>query len=225
MRKWSLVISLFYAVVVLVLLLPAAVGLAEEHPSPADIYTYSKQMYAYWFTWVWLGILIVGQFLLLGLTVDTTERRLKPRTHILVSSITTGLLLAMLMITGACSLAVAIKGDRLDDWAELVLLGGFVLPWLVWGILFYRFARGSSYVVTRAVRWLFRGSVLELLVAVPSHVIVRRRHDCCAPGVTAIGIATGIAIMLLSFGPSVLLLYQKRMESLRTRTARAHAAP
>lgn len=158
MRKWSLVISLFYAVVVLVLLLPAAVGLAEEHPSPADIYTYSKQMYAYWFTWVWLGILIVGQFLLLGLTVDTTERRLKPRTHIVVSSITTGLLLAMLMFTGACSLAVAIKGDRLDDWAELVLLGGFVLPWLVWGILFYRFARGSSDVVTRAVRWLFRGS-------------------------------------------------------------------
>lgn len=225
MRKWSLVISLFYAVVVLVLLLPAAVGLAEEHPSPADIYTYSKQMYAYWFTWVWLGILIVGQFLLLGLTVDTTERRLKPRTHILVSSITTGLLLAMLMFTGACSLAVAIKGDRLDDWAELVLLGGFVLPWLVWGILFYRFARGSSDVVTRAVRWLFRGSVLELLVAVPSHVIVRRRHDCCAPGVTAIGIATGIAIMLLPFGPCVLLLYQKRMESLRTRTAGAHAAP
>lgn len=225
MRKWSLVISLFYAVVVLVLLLPAAVGLAEEHPSPADIYTYSKQMYAYWFTWVWLGILIVGQFLLLGLTVDTTERRLKPRTHIVVSSITTGLLLAMLMFTGACSLAVAIKGDRLDDWAELVLLGGFVLPWLVWGILFYRFARGSSDVVTRAVRWLFRGSVLELLVAVPSHVIVRRRHDCCAPGVTAIGIATGIAIMLLPFGPCVLLLYQKRMESLRTRTAGAHAAP
>jgi hypothetical protein len=33
----------------------------------------------------------------------------------------------------------------------------------------------------RATRWLLRGSILELLVAVPSHVIVRRRDDCCAP--------------------------------------------
>jgi hypothetical protein len=56
---------------------------------------------------------------------------------------------------------------------------------------------------------LLRGSALELLVAVPCHVIVRRRDDCSAPVVTGFGIVTGIAIMLLSFGLSVLLLYQK----------------
>ena len=70
----------------------------------------------------------------------------------------------------------------------------------------------STDPVTRAVSWLFRGSILELLVAVPSHVIVRRRHDCCAPMVTGFGITSGIAIMLISFGPSVLLLFKKRME-------------
>jgi hypothetical protein len=66
--------------------------------------------------------------------------------------------------------------------------------------------------MTRALAWMFRGSVLELLIAVPAHVIMRRRHDCSAPVVNRFGIASGIAIMLLSFGPSVLLLFKKRME-------------
>jgi hypothetical protein len=47
-------------------------------------------------------------------------------------------------------------------------------------------------------------------------VWVRRRQDCSAPLATSFGITTGIAVMLLSFGPSVLLLYKKRMEKYRT---------
>jgi hypothetical protein len=54
----------------------------------------------------------------------------------------------------------------------------------------------------------------QLLIVVPCHIIVRRQ-DCCAPMVTSFGIATGIAVMLLSFGPSALLLYKKRLEEYR----------
>jgi hypothetical protein len=74
------------------------------------------------------------------------------------------------------------------------------------------FLRRSSDPVTRVVSWLLRGSVLELLIAVPCHIIARRRDECSAPQMTSFGIATGIAIMLLSFGPSVLLLYKKRLD-------------
>jgi len=59
---------------------------------------------------------------------------------------------------------------------------------------------------------------LELLVAVPSHVIVRRRDDCCAPMGTFWGITTGISVMLLCFGPGVFFLFVERFQKLKPRS-------
>jgi len=50
---------------------------------------------------------------------------------------------------------------------------------------------------------------------VPSHVIVRRRDDCCAPAGTFWGIATGISVMLLCFGPGVFFLFVERFQRLK----------
>ena len=63
-------------------------------------------------------------------------------------------------------------------------------------------------------RYLIAGSVLELLVAVPSHIIVRRRDECCAGLLTGTGICLGVVITLVSFGPSVLLLYYRRFKQI-----------
>jgi hypothetical protein len=163
----------------------------------------------------------MGQFLLVSLSVDTSDRWLKPRTRIVFSIVVAGLLLAVLTFAAVFSIAVASRGVEAVDWAWAVLIGALFVPWVIWSIAFYRYSRNTDDVVSRAVTWLLRGSVLELLIAVPSHVIVRRRNDCCAPAVTAFGIASGIAIMLLSFGPSVLFLFKRRMESLKARGAAA----
>jgi hypothetical protein len=48
-------------------------------------------------------------------------------------------------------------------------------------------------------------------------VIVRRRGDCSAPAATSFGIVTGIAVMLLCFGPSVLFLIKKRLDGYAAR--------
>lgn len=214
MKKWGLIVTLFFIVVVVALLMPVGLLLAASStPSAADY----KQMYQAWGMWIPVGVIVLGQILLLWLRVDTTQRRFKPRTHILVSVITTGLLMAILTADIVFAVGVAVRGDKLmdgvpDSAAWFVLIGAFAIPWMVWGIVFYRLWRDSTDPVTNAVAWLFRGSVLELLIAVPAHVIVRRRHDCSAPLATSFGITSGIAIMLISFGPSVLLLYKKRME-------------
>ena len=109
------------------------------------------------------------------------------------------------------------------------VFGDNILPlwmtlWVFWAVIFYLYARKSDNYVKRQIAWLLRGSVLELLVAVPSHAIVRRRGDCSAPFVTAWGIETGIAIMLLAFGPGVLLLFKKRLETYGDRKKRATSA-
>ena len=62
---------------------------------------------------------------------------------------------------------------------------------------------------------------LAFLIAVPAHVIIRRRNECSAPVINSFGITTGLAIMLLSFGPSVLLLYKKRMAGYSTKVPEA----
>ena len=217
MRRWGLLVTVFYALAVLVLLVPTAVVLISEWSTFSDADTHIREAYGQFITWALAAVFVVGQALLVFLSIDQSNRRLRPRTRIAFSVVTTGFLLALLTFSAVSSAAAAIRGDRVDDWARAIIVGALFVPWVLWGIAFYWFSRSTEDIVSRAVAWLIRGSVLELLIAVPSHVIVRRRDDCCAPVVTSFGIASGIAIMLLSFGPSVVFLYKKRMDALRTR--------
>jgi hypothetical protein len=224
MRKWGVLISIFYALIVVCGLVPAGVLLVGT-----DLQDLPKlpqaliEVYKTWTTWIPVGAVLSGQVLLLFLSVDTSWRRLKPRRHIFVSCAVAGMLVALLTTAAVFCLKAGIQGDKLDRIGGRTItsassrLRGLAVD--VVGICIFVNLRNSSEVVTRIVSWLLRGSVLELLVAVPCHVIVRRRDDCSAPMATSFGIVTGIAVMLLSFGPSVLLLYKKRLESYERRAA------
>lgn len=218
MRKWGILISVFYALIVVGLLLPGMIFLfgGDYSKSVSGFNDDLGHAFGSWIVWTVIAILLSGQALLLFLSVDTSRKRLKPRAHILTSVIVTSVLLALLALAMIFSIGVGVGRDKfMDTYFDTpgnVIICWLAL-WLIWGIVFYWYARNSSSVVSRAVTWLLAGSVLELLIAVPCHVIVRRRNDCSAPMVTSFGIVTGIAIMLLSFGPSVLVLYKKRLDS------------
>ena len=216
MRKWGIVISTFYAIVCLGLLLPAGTSLAYEKFEGWSTFTTDiMNTWQDWLFWILAGTLLTSQALLLFLSVDTSQKRLKPRSHVLMSVAVGGALFALLSSAVIWSLGVAIKGEK--AWGKLFdeepnILLFWVILWVFWGVVFCLYFRRSSEAVTRLVSWLLKGSVLELLIVVPCHVIVRRRHDCTAPVATSFGIVTGIAIMLLAFGPSVLFLYKKRLD-------------
>jgi hypothetical protein len=220
-RKWGIVITAVYALILLAVLVPGAILLGQDkfHGWPA-LFRSSWEGFSEWIFWIPTSILVFGQALLLFLSVDTSQKRLKPRAHILVSCAVGGVLTALLTSMMIWSLGFVIRGENFWDHifeTNLSVLAFWAGLWLLWGILFYVYFRNSSEWVTRIISWLLKGSVLELLIVVPCHVIVRRRHDCSAPVATSFGIATGIAIMLLSFGPSILLLYKKRLDEYSTR--------
>jgi hypothetical protein len=221
MRKWGILISACYALILLVLIVPAAIFLAgDDYPSWQAFFRTVHNAYVEWILWLLIAAVLASQALLLFVSIDTSQKRLKPRAHILVSCVAVAVLTALLTSGIIWSLGFAIRGDNF--WkhffvkeTNLILFWGAL--WVLWGIVFYLYFRNSSESVTRLMSWLLKGSILELLIVVPCHVIVRRRNDCSAPVATSFGIATGLAIMLLSFGPSVLFLYKKRLDSYSSR--------
>ncbi|HWG19367.1 MAG TPA: hypothetical protein VG225_02485 [Terracidiphilus sp.] len=211
MRKWGIVVSLLYALIVVVLLGPVWVFLLGG--DLASLFSWNDIRGALGFCGVPAAMLIAGQSILLFLSIDTSQKRLKPRSPVVRTSIIASMLLAMLAFAAILSVGVAIKEANLGSVVELVAI--FLGNWILWAIVFYLVLRNSAAPVTAAMSWLLRGSILELLIAVPCHVIVRRRNDCSAPLATSFGIVTGIAVMLLSFGPIVLLLYKRRLDAYR----------
>jgi hypothetical protein len=219
MRRWGVVMSAIYAVVLVGVLVPGAVVISGGSDSTRSWGRFLSDLgstYMSWGLWIPVTMVLAGQVLLLFLSVDTSWRRLKPRRHIAIACGTAGGLTALLAISAIWSVGFAARGN--DAWKSLFdsaagTLAFVMILWLLWGLVFYLYLRNYSESTTRIVSWLLRGSILELLIVVPCHIVVRRRNDCCAPIFTSFGIATGIAVMLLSFGPSVLLLYKKRLDA------------
>jgi len=217
MRKWGILISAFYALILLALIVPGAIFLGGvRYHNKKKFLGGVNEACGDWVLWLLIAAVLASQALLLFVSIDTSEKRLKPRAHIMVSCVAAALLTALLTSGIIWSLGFTIRGDNFwqsffEKEASLLLFWGAL--WLFWGIVFYLYFRNSSESVSRLMSWLLKGSILELLIVVPCHVIVRRRQDCSAPLATSFGIATGIAIMLLSFGPSVLFLYKKRLDS------------
>jgi hypothetical protein len=99
-------------------------------------------------------------------------------------------------------------------WWGGIVAGG--LTWCIWSAVFFRLGRKlqPSDIVSRQCRLLLKGCILELLIAVPTHIVARSRDYCCAGFMTFVGLTMGISVMLFSFGPAVFFLYVERWKRL-----------
>jgi hypothetical protein len=240
MKQWAVITVLLYVLILAAITLPMvllAFGGWGSYYGRGMGFTQALAFYQERGYWVWVGIMGLGEALLLVVPVGIVSRRLTSRRPLIVPVIVCSFLLANLFFSGLLSLLCVTLNDHAFDFigftgeglrmdapagtAILDYLFGTLavigLLWVMWAVVFYWFARKDEpdALVKRITHWLLRGSVLELLIAVPSHIIARNRQGCCAPFGTFWGIATGLAIMLLCFGPGVFFLFSERMRRLR----------
>ena len=231
MKRWAVLTVLLYALALMALTVPVLLVAFGGWAKSGIGLQNALRTYLNWGYWLWLAVLLAGQDCLLLLPINISERRF-PARRSLKTPITVGAFSsANLAFAGILSILFAAFADKTGDYLDLSYPAGkspsgLVLlqfsPWLFFsgwsGQSFSAHFAGSDdpdSLLKRTTRWLLCGSILELLVAVPSHIIVRRREDCCAPAGTFWGIATGISIMLLCFGPGVFFLFVERFKRLQ----------
>ncbi len=221
--KWPLVTIVLYGLFLVWVVMPLLWGIfiwiGQSNPNSSgfaditEIYTLLYTDLAAWPAWLFFGAMILAQASLLIIPVRATRARPKPRRGIWLTAIAAAFLYSVLLLGVLISIVSAVWGDDWPDASGWLLT--LILPanWLFWSVLFGLFARSvePTAFVHRLMKWLMRASILELLIAVPSHIIVRHKDVCCAHVATAAGIAAGLAIMLFAFGPGIYFLYVERI--------------
>jgi hypothetical protein len=211
MKHWGILFTILYMALLIVLVGPAIVSfggdLTEGYEEP--------------FVWIVIAVLVSCQVLLFGVRVDTSTRRLTPQRKLLAPILATTFLLVVMIGLGGWSLWVTVFGERdgPEDELAVVILVALAVSWLSWAVLFWRATRDQDpeRPMARMLTWLRRGSVVEILVAVPAHIVARSRGDCCAPAIAGLGICVGLAVMLMVIGPDVFFLYADRINRKRAR--------
>jgi hypothetical protein len=218
-RKWPWATVLLYTCWLAAVLAPVLLSLAWMWGKPRQGWdeatgALSALYLEGWPFWIFGGVMVISQGLLLAVPLRIVRERPIPRRSIWATALAAATLFALMALGVVASAGAALWGD--DSLESVKLPGLFVLfSWAGWAWVFRGFAHATDprTYVRRLMKWLLAGSILELLVAVPSHIVVRHKDVCCAHGLTALGIATGLVVMLMSFGPGLYFLYAERIRS------------
>jgi hypothetical protein len=212
---WGSIVAGFYLLTLVILTLPFICACFPSDAVKNGLRHLPYDIYEAWQYWMLMGWLAVSQFLLLRVPVRLTTKRPVRRSAVWLPIVVSGFWFGCLIVGLGFSVMELRKIEaNLFPW---LVIGFAVLTWIAWSVIFFAISRNKEPgdVVKRQTSWLLRGSVLELLIAVPSHIVARGRTDCCAGFFTFVGITMGVSVMLLSFGPAVFVLYYARWHRLR----------
>ncbi|MCY2926073.1 MAG: hypothetical protein NT031_11645 [Planctomycetota bacterium] len=211
MRKWATITVTLYGLALVGLTWPVSFAAFSREQA-------GREVLGCWIFWAGLAVMLLAQAALLVVPVRQQSDRPVTR-RALAWPVTVALFLFLLLAAGMATTVTELLQYKLLGDGALPVIAVAVLTgiWLVWAFLFgfYTGAREPKTVMSRLVKNLLVGSILELLISVPAHVYARSKNDCCGGFGTIWGIVAGVAVMLLAFGPAVFVLFARRVRSLR----------
>jgi|SRR5579862_1170126 len=213
MKRWAVLVVALYFLILIALTSPLIFVAFYPLKSVSSVLA----PFVEWPYWAGVGVFLAAQAVMLLVPVDLSLQRPTSHRSVLWLIVASGLMMGVLGMGATLSINEFIRQGNADatnaaiPWA--ILLG----LWALWTIVFYRTSRTvpATDVITQQCRYLLKGSILELLVAIPTHIVARARDYCCAGIYTFVGIAFGISVMLFSFGPGVFFLFAARWKRLQ----------
>jgi hypothetical protein len=146
--------------------------------------------------------------------VPVRARRGRPigRRSIWLPLLGSSILFATICLGAAIAAVEFLKVEQGTNPVAIAILCVAGTIWLAWGVLFWWISRSLDPVgfSARLYKSLFAGSLLELVIAVPMHIIVRRRGECCAGIYTGTAICLGTVAAIISLGPGIFFLFHRR---------------
>ncbi len=221
MKRWAAVVVVLYGLTLIIFTTPVLIAAFWDVAKNEPDFDYSalRSVYLQWPYWTGVAVFVLSQAALLAIPVRAMTARPASRRSVWLTIVTSAFMMAILAGSFAMAVSEVMRGKQFTDediwlWISLAVLA---TSWVAWGSVFYGWSRNKEPVhfLQKVCRALFIGSILELLVAVPTHIVVRYRNYCCAGIGTFCGITAGLAVMLLSFGPGVFFLFIERRKRLQ----------
>ncbi len=213
MKRWTWIVAGLYTALLLVMTVPAILLAFVPQIGVGEAF----KAIVVWPYWLWLAIMFASQASLLSVPVRVASLRPVTRGPIWRTILAGGLMAGGLAVGAFLSIyEFFVRGKDPGNWFGWAALALGVLTWFVWALVFFRMSRKTepADIVSRQCRFLFKGSILELLIAVPTHIVARYRDYCCAGFMTFIGLTMGVSVMLFAYGPAVFFLFAERWKRL-----------
>ena len=166
------------------------------------------------------GLLLLLGASLMWIPVQRVRRRPVKRRSILIPLAGSSVLIGALVVVGGYAIVDAIGPNpdptSMPAWnlpgTNSMIFGAAMSVWFAWVVFFgwLSYSVSPETLGSRIYQGLIVGSVLELLVAVPAHLIARKRPECCAGMASGYAIGVGVAIAIIVLGPGVFLLFFRR---------------
>lgn len=217
MKRWALLVAALYLLILAALTVPTLM-LALGEPTPGDvslqdaISIFTEPVYV-----IWIVVMVGCQLALLSVPVRVASGRPLTRGALWPTVLVAGLMMGILVTAAFLAYdEFAYRGNDNGNWLAWSGFAAGAVTWVVWAFIFGRAARAEPPrdLVTRQCRLLYQGSILELMIAVPTHIVARYRNYCCAGIMTFIGLTMGISVMLFAFGPALYFLFAERWRRL-----------